>query len=68
MGVVLWEGGEWCFYVTLQVWQSKLAEMEEKLKSESGRVEGVKKESGEQLRSMKGEIKSLTDKADRWVC
>jgi hypothetical protein len=39
--------------------------MEEKLKTESARVVSAKKESSEQIRSMKGEIKSLTEKVDR---
>lgn len=41
--------------------------MEEKLKSECARVESVRKEGNEQLRSSKAEIKSLTDKIERCV-
>ena len=42
--------------------------MEGKLKSEGVKVESVRKESSEQLRLAKAEVKSLTDKIERWVC
>lgn len=45
--------------------QNSLEEIEGKLKVETARVESVKRENGEQIRSMKGEIKSLTDKIER---
>lgn len=40
--------------------------MEGKLKSEGAKVENVRKESTDQLRLAKAEIKSLTDKIERW--
>ncbi len=52
----------------LQAEEGRLQELEGKLKSASVRVENAKKETSEQLRSMKAEVKSLTDKIDRCVC
>ena len=39
--------------------------MEEKVRSESARVDSVRKENSDQIRSTKAEIKSLTDKIER---
>ena len=41
--------------------------MEERVKSEGARVEAVRKENSEQLRSSKAEVKSLLDKIERYV-
>ena len=54
-------------YVLPQEVQGKLKEMDEKLKSEGARVDTVKKENMDQLRSSKAEIKSLTEKIERRV-
>lgn len=39
--------------------------MEEKVRSESARVEVARKENNDQLRSTKAEVKSLLDKIER---
>lgn len=43
----------------------KLREMEEKVKDEKARVDAVRKEGTDQLKSSKTEIKSLTDKVEK---
>lgn len=45
--------------------QGRVNVLTENLKSESARVEHVRKENSEQLRSTKAEVKSLTDKIER---
>ncbi len=52
-------------YVCVQEVQSKLREMEERVQSESARVDSVRRENSDQIRSTKAEIKSLTDKIER---
>ena len=43
-----------------------MIEMEGKLKIETSRMEGIKKEHSEQLRATKAEIKSLIEKIERY--
>ena len=45
--------------------QGRLRELEEKIGEERSKGQQEKKEQGEQIRSLKAEIKSLTDKIER---
>ena len=45
--------------------QGRICELEEKIVEERSRGQQEKKEQGEQIRSLKAEIKSLTDKIER---
>ncbi len=44
---------------------AKIKEMEVKMKDEKSRVDAVRKEGADQLKSSKAEIKSLSDKIDK---
>ena len=45
--------------------QGRLRELEEKIVEERSKGQQEKKDQGEQIRSLKAEIKSLTDKIER---
>ena len=47
--------------------QGKIHELEGRLQGERTRVQQEKKDQGDQIRSLKAEIKSLTDKIERSV-
>jgi len=51
----------------LQEMTGKLRETEGKVKEEKVRVEAVRKEGADQLKASKTEIKSLTDKIEKYV-